>query len=171
MDMDVDGSGNFADFAGQQRRLLETRVHVGAEDLHVHGGGLAEIEDLGHDVGGLEEEFDAGEFFGKLAAEFLDIAVGGLVALLERDQDFAVERPDGAGIAVGQVDAAIGQAEIVEHRLQFITRNDGPHEFIDQIGEAGGLLDACAGRRPHVQADGGGVDAGKEILPDHENQP
>ena len=57
-------------------RVGEADVHVLAEELHVDGGGLAEIQDLGDDVGWLEEEFDAGKFLRQRSAQFVDINGG-----------------------------------------------------------------------------------------------
>ena len=115
--------GNLRILGGHARGVGEAGVHVLAEELHVDGGGQAEIQDLGDDVGWLEEEFDAGKFRRQRSAQFVDVAAGRAVAFLQRDQDFRVERADDAGIAVGQVDAAIGQADIVEDRLQFVGRD------------------------------------------------
>ncbi len=44
--------------------------------------------------------------------------------LLERHQDFAVHRPDGRRIAEGNVDAAIGQTDIVEHDFDLVLADD-----------------------------------------------
>ena len=171
MDMDVHRARQLPDLARQLGRLRKAGFLVHAQDLHVHGGGLAEIEDLGDDVGRLEEELDAGKVFRELSAQFVDIAARRLVAFLQRDHDFAVGRTHHAGIAVGQVDARIGQAEIVEDGFELPGGNDRADEGVDLVGESRGLLDARAGWGAHVQADGSAVDRGKEILAEREDQP
>ncbi len=88
----------------------------------------------------------------------------------EGDHDLRVQRPDGSGVAVGEIDPRIGQADIVDNGLQFPGRNLAADETVHFVGEPRGFLDAQAGRRAHVQPDGGGVDRGEEIFAQSDEQ-
>ena len=88
---------------------------------------------------------------------------------LERHEDLAVQRPDGAGVAVREVDAAVGYAQVVEDRLELGGRDELADLGLHAVGDEGGLLDARAGGSAHVQADLAGVHAGEEV-PAHERQ-
>ena len=57
-------------------------------------------------------------------AQLLDVLGRRRVAFLERDLDVAVLRADDAGVVVGQVDARDRQADVVDHRLDLLRRND-----------------------------------------------
>ena len=76
----------------------------------------------------------------------------------QRDQDFAVGHAGRGAVAEGHGIGAIGQADVVEHQLDFMLRDDFADRAFDLAEVALGLLDARAGRRPHVQAELAGVD-------------
>ena len=61
-----------------------------------------------------------GKRFGSSRAQQRHELVGRPVALAQRQQDLAVERADRAGVAVRQVDAAVGHAEVVEDGLELV---------------------------------------------------
>src|SRR5206468_2569922 len=84
--------------------------------LDVDGRGKPEVEDLSDDVGHLKEKFDAGKTLGQLGAKAVDELLGGPVPFAQRQQDLTVQRADGAGIAVRQVDAAVGDTQETEKR-------------------------------------------------------
>ena len=85
------------------------------------------------------------------------------VLLFQRDQNLAVHRTDGRGVAERDVDAAVGQADIVEHDLDLIVADDLADRRLD-LGEiALGLLEPAARGRADVQAHLPGVDLRKEV--------
>ena len=108
----------------------------------------------------------------QLSRSCVDVVGGRAMALLQGDQDFRVERADGAGIAVGQVDAAIGQADVVERwspvRPAGMIWRRIP---VDLVGEPRGLLDAHAGGGAHVQADRPASTPGKKSCPRTSSRP
>jgi len=56
-----------------------------------------------------------------------------------------ITRPDGWTVAKSQIEAAVGQADVVENRVQLVAGNHVP-DFILDIGEKHlGFFDACAG--------------------------
>src|SRR5260370_32133491 len=141
---------------------MSVLVHAG--DFHVDGRGCAKIQDLRHDVRRLKEELHAGKTLRKFFAQFVDVRASGLSALLlELDKNFRVGAPDGAGVAVGEVDAAVRQADIVEDGGEFVLRDGFADDAVYLVGEARGFLDAQTGAGAHVQANLSGVNLGKEI--------
>ena len=52
-------------------------------DLHVDRGRNPEVQDLTDDIGGREREHRAGKIVGQPDAQFLDVAGGGVMALVE----------------------------------------------------------------------------------------
>jgi hypothetical protein len=82
----------------------------------------------------------------------------------ERDQDVGVAGADRCGVAVGQVDAAIGQPDVVDDGDQLVAWDGGADHLIDLVAQPGGLLDAGTGAPPQVQLELAAVDLGEEIL-------
>ena len=72
---------------------------------------------------GWKKNSTPGKCFGSFARSTVTNSLGRAVLALQRHQDLAVERADGAGVAVGQVDAAVGHAEVVEDGLELARRD------------------------------------------------
>lgn len=114
-------AGDPPDAVGEDAGQLLVGRHVGARELHVDGRRQPEVEDLADDVRRLEGELHAGEALGQFFAQAAHVFRAGLaLAFAQRDQDLAVERADGAGVAVRQVDAGVGHAQVVEERGQLV---------------------------------------------------
>ncbi len=148
----------------------EVRVGIEAGDCDVDRSGRAEVQNLSDDVGGLKEKLNAGEALRQLRAHFVDVVGGGAVLFIELDEDFAVGSAERAGVAVAEIDAAIGDAEIVENGLQFVRRDRLANGGVDLVGEARGFFDAKAGARAEVHADLAGVNFGEEVAAEDEEQ-
>lgn len=169
--MRIDRARHGADLLEQEARDRHVGDRVVALQLHVDRRRLPEVEDLRDDVGWLEEELDAGEALRQDPAQRLDVAVRGRVAFLQRDHDFAVEGADRAGIAVGQVDPARGQAEVVDDGVELVGQHYLAHHLLDLVSQARGFLDADAGLGAHVQADVAGIDIREEVAAERKDQP
>src|SRR4029077_1281161 len=88
---------------------------------------------------------------------------GGRVFLAQRDQDLAVHGTDCRRIAQGNVDAAVGQPDVVEDDADLPRADELADGGLD-FGESGvGGLDACAWGRAYVQPHLAGVDLGEEV--------
>ena len=110
-----------------------------------------------------------GNSVGQARAQLVDVITRGHRAFrLEADEDFGIGFADHAGIAVGGVDGAVEQADVVEHVAEIFRRNDAADQVVDIVAFAGGFLDALAGASAHVQADQAGVHAGEEIAAQHQ---
>ena len=89
------------------------------------------------------------------------------MALAQREQDLAIERANGASVAVGQVDAAVGHAQVVKNSLELLTRDDLADRNLHGVGQPCCLLDAGASRGAQVQADLTGVDIREKVTTQH----
>ena len=79
---------------------------------------------------------------------------------------------DAAGVAVGEVDAADWQADVVDDRVEVRRRNDVVADrLLDPAAQGGDVLDPHAGLRAHVQLDLVAVHRGEEVLPEERHQP
>ena len=92
-------------------------------------------------------------------------------ARLQRDQDIRVRGTDGAGIAVGGIDAADRQAEIVDDRPERSGRDRLAQHVLDAVAQRRCLLDARAGRRADVQLQLLALDGREEVLAEEWGEP
>ena len=142
-------------------QIISTLVYAG--HFHINGRGGSEIKNLRDDIGRLEEKLHARETLRELLTQVVDVHAGRLAAhFLQLNQDFRVGTSDGAGVAVGEVDAAVGQADVVENRRQFVLRNGlrGLHHDWSARRRA---FNAQTGASTHVQTDLAGIDIGEKI--------
>ncbi|MCY1168956.1 hypothetical protein D9M73_89690 [compost metagenome] len=166
----IDRPGNLAYGLGQLGRARRIANDIIAGELHIDGCGQAEVQDLRRNIGRLEEKLHAGEALWQLGAQQADEFICGPVPVLQRHQYLAIHRAYGACIAVRKVDAAVGQANIVQYGFKLVRRHQFADHGLHRIGDARGFLNAGAGRRAHVQADLSGIHAREEIAPQHRVQ-
>src|SRR3954447_11040660 len=132
-------------YLGCQR---EIPGHVLADDLNVDRRRKTEIQRLRHNVGGLKEEHDCRELFRQLFAEFLDIRSRWVMVWVQRYEDLRVGVANRFAGAIGQVDTAGGQADVVQNPTQFRCRNYTPDHIFGVARDARGFFNASAGLRP-----------------------
>src|SRR5260370_357241 len=129
------------------------------------------MQDLRDDVRRLKEEWHARETVRELFAQVADVHAGGLAAhFLQLNEKCRVGAPDGAGVAVGEVDAAVRQADIVEDRGQLVLRDGFADDAVYLVGEARCFLNAQARASAHVQSDLSGVNLWKEIAAENSDE-
>ena len=100
----------------------------------------------------------------QLLAQGFHIDGGRNLPLAQTDENVGVEDADRSGVAVGDVDAADRQADVVDDAGEPVRRNDRADLLLDLIGEEGRFLDAGPGRGAHVDLDRRRIDQRKEIL-------
>ena len=141
---------------------IRTRVRSG--DLHIERRGQAEVQDLADDVGRQKLELRGGVGGRELLAQVALIVIQGGVLLREVDEDIRIARTDRRRGAVGEIDAAVRQSQIVDDGGD-LARLDGiAQRLLHLIAENGGLLDARAGGCPQMQLQLSGIDVREEIL-------
>ena len=113
--MHVDRSGDLDDAASDLFRHFIGCVLVAdcPDDLDVDGRGQAEVEHLRRDVRREEEEGLIGELLGERRPHLAHVLLGGEMVLLQSDEDLAVRRGDQRALAERQVEAAVGDADVV----------------------------------------------------------
>jgi hypothetical protein len=141
-------------------------LKIASEDLDVNGSGQAEIENLADDIRGQEIKGDAGEILGEFDAQFVNVLGGGMMILGKFGEDIGVARTDRRGIAVGKIDTAVRQADIVNQTGQFGLRNLFADDCFDLVAERGGFFDARAGGSAHVQFEFAAVHFREKVLPE-----
>ena len=122
-----------------------------------------EIQDLADDVGRQERERRSGKPGRQFLAQDTDIFRRRAMAFLQLDLDVAVLRADGAGVVVGHVDARDRHPDIIDHRRQFVRRNNLADRLLDFDKMIGGFLDACADPGPRVHQDLPRIHGWKEV--------
>ena len=145
LDAQIGDAGNRADAFEQIGGVGVVGLLIVADHLDVDRRRQAEIEDLRDDVGRQEGEGRIRELLRQYGAQLLDEGFRRPVVFLQADQGVAVHRPDRSGVLVGHVDAAIGQADVVDDVVELVGRNRLAHGLLDQVEQARRLLDAGAG--------------------------
>ena len=118
--MRVDDARHLRQIARDLRREREGCVLIRPGDPHIDGRGLAEIQHLIDDIGGLKEELQLGEMRRQRPAQLGDELRRRLMLFLQRNQYLAIHRAHGGRIAQGDIDAAVRQADVVEHDVDLI---------------------------------------------------
>src|ERR1700730_8377325 len=78
-------------------------------------------------------------------------------------KNVCVRCADRSGIAVREIDPAVGQAYVVDDVVDFIGRNLLSDRPLDLIAKIGGFLDAHSGRRAQMKFERAAVNAGEKI--------
>ena len=75
----------------------------------------------------------------------MNVVVRGMVLGGKRHQNVRVRCADRSGIAVGKIDAAVGQTDVVNDAVNFVCRNLLPNRLLDQVAKIARFLQ-CAFR-------------------------
>ena len=137
---------------------------VAAGDFHVQRSRGTKIEDLGADVGRHKGKLAAGETLGQGFTQAFDVVRGRAVVGLEGDLNIAILRADGAAAAVGHVDAAQRNPDVVDDGVQLLGRDDFTNARLDPVEGRGAFFNARAQRQAHMQRQSPGVGGRKEVL-------
>src|SRR6202023_3305090 len=73
-------------------------------------------------------------------------------------------------IAIGEIDAAVGQTDVVNNALDFACRYLLSDRLLDQIAEVGRFFNAHPGRSTQMKLESATVHAGEEIPAQPGNQ-
>src|SRR5208337_1286110 len=88
-----------------------------------------------------------------------------------RNQNLGIASPNHTRTGVGEIDAGVGDADIVQHRLQLFLRNLAAQHPLHFITQTRGLFYAQTGPGTKVETDQAGIHLRKEIPPQKEHQP
>src|SRR5208283_6070181 len=87
------------------------------------------------------------------------------------DQQIGVDDADRAGIAVGEIDAADGQPDVVDDRGQRRSGKEAANCGLYVVAKNPHVLDTRADRRAQVQLDLRPLDRGEEVLTEKGREP
>src|ERR1035438_5049194 len=139
--------------------------------IYIDGRGQAEVQYLTHDIGRLKEEGEGGKLGVQGVPELANVFPGGTVlARAQRNQNLAIELSDGGAVAHGDIEAGVGQPDIVQHVGQLGLRNQGADARLHFREVVLGFLDAGAGRGAHVQPDLAGIHLREKVLAQERSQ-
>src|SRR4029077_6077193 len=144
-------------------------IQVSPDDLNINGSGKPEVQNLRDDVCRQEIKRNAGEFLRELQAQIVHILSGGAVLLRQLNQNIGVSRPYGRRGAVGKIEAAVRQSDIVNHTDNFGRRNLLADHGVHPVAERGRFFDARACGRAHVKLEFATVHGREKVLP-HERE-
>ena len=117
------------------------------------GRGQPEVEDLADDVVGQKVEVRAWKFPGQAGSERAHELFRGAVVRGERDHDVGIGRAHRRRVAVNGVNAAVGQADLVQDVEQLVAGDLAADGFLHQVADAGGLFDAGPGLGAQMQLE------------------
>ena len=86
---------------------------VVSHNLHIDGSGQTKIKDLADHVGRQKSEGYARELLWKRQAKLMNVVVRGVVLGGKGHKNVGVRCADWRRIAIGEVDAAVGQTDVV----------------------------------------------------------
>ena len=72
-----------------------------------------------------------GKSFARLRRKLLDVCVGGMVLRRQRHHNVGIRSADRRRIAVGEINAAVWQANVVDDAFHFVGRDLLPDRILD----------------------------------------
>ena len=164
LDAQVGDTGDVLDLVQQLLGEGAVAVHVCADDLDIDGRRKSEVEDLRDHVDGQRVEGDAGKASVERVAQLLHVVIGRVVLFSERNLNVGIGGTDGGGVGIRGIDAAVGQADVVDDGRDLILGNGLADGVVDLIAELSDVFDARAGAGADVNLELAAIDGGEEVL-------
>ena len=162
--------GTYLIFASSCVRVAPVAFQIVSDDLNVDRSRQSEIQNLADHVSGQESERNPRKLFWQCQAKLVNVVVRGMVIGGQGHKDVGVRCPDRRGIAVREIDAAVGQADVVDDALRLRRRNLLSNRLLNQIAKVGGLFNAHSRRSTQMKLESAAVYAGEEVLAQPGNQ-
>src|SRR5258708_3350771 len=151
-------------------RVAPVHFKIVPYDLNVDGSGQAKIENLGNHVGRQESERNPRELLRKCQTKLMNVVVRGMVLGGKGHKNIRIRRSNRCGIAVGEIDATVGQANIVNDVLEFACRYLPSNRLLDLIAKVGRFFNAHSGGSTQMKLESAAVNAGEEVPAQPRNQ-
>src|SRR6185437_13447118 len=100
----------------------------------------------------------------------MNVIVSWTMAGLQVYQNVRIRGADGGGAAVGEIDAAVRNANVVNYAFHFAGGDLFANGIFDQVTDSRGLLDASASAGADVQFELAAVNRGEKVFADPGNQ-
>ena len=136
--------------------------------MKINGRGQAEVENLVRDVRRREEEGGIRELLAQIVTQGAHIFLRVLLARLECDLNITVGVGDRRGVAKGQIDTAVRQANVVDDQLNAFGGNHVADFALDGSEVLLGILQAKTLGWVDMQVHLAGVDVGEEVAANEE---
>ena len=166
----VHGTGHAADLIHEPRGDFAVLHLVAADDLNVKRRGQTKVQRLADNVGGQKIKHIAREIAVQNLAQPANIIFRRRVAVVQRNQNVRVARPDHAAGVVAQIDARIRNADVVHDAVDFRRRNFAADRGVNLRREPDGFFHARAGAGADVQHELAGVHAREKIFAELRDQ-
>src|ERR1700676_357889 len=93
----------------------------------------------------------------------MNVVIRGMVLGGQTHHNVGIRTAHRRRIAVGEIDAAVGQADVVDDVLDFARGNLTSNRVLNPIAKIGRFFNAHSGGSTHMKLETAGVNAGKEI--------
>ncbi len=120
-------SGDISHLREQCVCIEPVSLQVVSDDLNVDRCGQAKIEDLADHVGRQESKAHTRELLRECQTKLMNVVVRGVVIDRQRHKNVRIRCAHRRRIAVGKIDATIGQAYVVNDALDLACRNLPPN--------------------------------------------
>ncbi len=161
-DIRVGNAGYFGDPRQNGFGIGEIGFLIASGDLHIDRGGQSEVQNFGGDVAGQEGEGRTGKDRGQGRPQQRTVSLHRRGVAVEADRDVAVLGTDRAAGVVNLVDAAGGQAAVIDDAGDFAGQ-EFTHLLPDQNGQLSRILDPGTHLRPDMHIHLAGSHLGKEV--------
>ena len=170
LDAQIGDAGHRADALQQIGGISIAGVPIRADDLHVDWRRQAEIEDLRDDVRRQERKGGARELLRQHGAQLFDIIRCRSMAFLQGYQHIGICGADRAAIAVGHVDAAVRQPDVIDDIVHLAGRDDLADGLLSKIAQTRRLLDPGSRRGADMHENLTRIDGGEKVLAEERRQ-
>src|SRR5258708_4424185 len=141
-----------------------------SDDLNIDGRRQSKVENLRHHVGRQEREGHTRKLFRQCQAKLVNVVVRRMVLRGQGHKNVRIRRSHRRRIAVGEIDTAIWQADVINDALDLSCRNLLSNRLLDLVAKVGRLFNSHSRRSAHVKLESAAVHAGKEIPAQPRNQ-
>ena len=163
LDPQIGRSGNVSHFLEQRICIAPVSLQIVSHDLNIDGSRQAKIQNLADHVGRQESECHTRELFRECQTKLVNVVVRGMVIGGQSHKNVGIRCSDWSRIAVGEIDAAVGQTYVVNDALDFACWNLLSNRLLDLIAKVGGFFNAHSRGRSQMKFESAAVHAGKEV--------
>ena len=123
LDAQIGGARNHSNPAQEFVGKAAIGLKIITRDLNINRGRQTKVQDLAHDVGRQKSKSHAGKLLRQLKRRSWTYSSVGRWSGVKVTRMSASAGPDRRGVAVGQIDAAVGQPDVVDDAGYFAGRN------------------------------------------------
>ncbi len=142
---------------------MPVSLQVVSHDLDIDGSWQAKVQDLADHVGWQEREGHPGKLFRECESKLVNVVIRGMVVGRKRNKNVGIGCADWSRIAIGKIDAAVRQADVIDDIVHFAWRNLLSNRLLDLIAKVGGFLDAHSSGRTKMKLERTAVYTRKEV--------